>query len=493
MSLPSVTSVPQVCRTVHAAVDIGASSGRVVAGVVTDGQIELHTVHRFANGAVRADGRLRWNLRGLFAEVLTGMTRLGERYGEVTSIGVDTWAVDYGLLDADGRLLAEPTAYRDDRTTPAVLAGVHARVGAEELYAVNGLQSLPFTTIYQLAAEQQDALWPRVRHAVLLPDLLGYWLTGELRTEVTNASTTGLLDARTRTFSADLARRLDLPPHLFPPLVQPGERLGTLLPEVARTTGLAAGTTVVAVGSHDTASAVVGVPATEARWAYVSSGTWSLVGLELEAPVLTAESRAANFTNEGGVDGRTRFLRNVGGLWLLSESLRDWAEHGEPPELEPLLAAAAALPSGGPRVDVDDDAFIAPGGMPERIRQACRTSGQAVPRTQAELVRCVLESLAAAYARTLDQAERLTGRSVEVVHVVGGGAQNTLLCQLAADACRRTVLAGPVEATALGNVMVQARTAGSSTGTLEELRAATAARLDLRRYEPQTEQKEATP
>jgi rhamnulokinase len=471
-------------RTVHAAIDIGASSGRVVAGVVDDGRVELHTVHRFANGAVRAGGRLRWDLTGLFAEVLTGLERLGERFGDVTSIGVDTWAVDYGLLDADGRLLAEPTAYRDDRTTPAVLAGVHERVPADELYAVNGLQSLPFTTLYQLAAEQRDVLWPRVRHAVLLPDLIGYWLTGELRTEVTNASTTGLLDARTRTFSAELLRRLDLPTDLFPPLVQPGERLGGLLPEVVAATGLPASVAVVAVGSHDTASAVVGVPATDPRWAYVSSGTWSLVGLELDAPVLTAGSREANFTNEGGVDGRTRFLRNVGGLWLLSESLRAWSADGEPADLADLLEQAGRLPAGGPVIDVDDERFIAPDDMPDRIRRACRDAGQPVPSSRAEVVRCVLASLAAAYARTLDQAERLTGRRVEVVHVVGGGAQNALLCQLAADATGRTVLAGPVEATALGNVMVQARTAGSLTGTLEEMRARTAERLDLRRYAP---------
>jgi rhamnulokinase len=488
-----VSSASEGSRSVHAAIDIGASSGRVVAGVVDDGRVGLHTVHRFPNGAVRSHGRLRWDLSGLFDEVLTGLTVLAERFGDVVSIGVDTWAVDYGLLDVDGRLLAEPTAYRDDRTSPELLAAVHARVGAAELYAVNGLQSLPFTTVYQLAAEQRDPLWPRVRHAVLLPDLIGYWLTGALRTEVTNASTTGLLDARSRTFSADLFARLDLPLDLFPPLVTPGETVGALLPEVAATTGLAAGVTVVAVGSHDTASAVVGVPAVEPAWAYVSSGTWSLVGLELDAPVLTEETRAANFTNEGGVDGRTRFLRNVGGLWLLSESLRDWAEHGQPAELAPLLEQAALLPAGGPLIDVDDDRFIAPGTMPERIRQACRASGRVVPDAPAEVVRCVLESLAAAYARTLDAAERLTGRTVEVVHVVGGGSQNALLCQLAADASGRTVLAGPVEATALGNVMVQARTAGSLTGTLEAMRARTAERLDLRRFEPQTNLTEARP
>ena len=329
-------------RSVHAAVDIGASSGRVVAGVVEHGRVELRTVHRFPNAAATTDGHLRWDLHALFEQVLHGLALLGRQLPDVTSIGIDTWAVDYGLLDAEGRLLAEPVSYRDARTTPEVLAGVHRRVGAAELYAINGLQSLPFTTIYQLAAEQQGPLWERVDQALLLPDLIACWLTGQRRTEVTNASTTGLLDARTRTFSADLFARLDLPTDLFPPLVEPGEVQGRLLPEVAARTGLSRDVRVVAVGSHDTASAVVGVPATEERWAYVSSGTWSLVGLELEEPVLSEASQAANFTNEGGVDGRVRFLRNVGGLWLLSESLRTWREEGQPADLAGLLAEAAA-------------------------------------------------------------------------------------------------------------------------------------------------------
>lgn len=472
-------------RSVHAAVDIGASSGRVIAGVVEDGHVQLHTVHRFPNGAESSDGHLRWDLSGLFEEVLRGLTELARRFGDVTSIGIDTWAVDYGLLDADGRLLAEPVSYRDDRTTPEVLDAVHRRVSPAELYAVDGLQFLPFTTVYQLAAEQRDhAVWDRVASVLLLPDLIAYWLTGERRTEVTNASTTGLLDARTRTFSPDLLHRLDLPDDLFWPLIEPGAVQGVLLPQVAERTGLPSGVRVVAVGSHDTASAVVGVPATTPRWAYVSSGTWSLVGLELDEPLLSDESRAANFTNEGGVDGRIRFLRNVGGLWLLSESLRAWAEAGEPADLDALLAEAAALPPGGPTIDVDDERFIAPGRMPERIRAACRDAGQRPPGTAAEVVRCVLESLAAAYAATLDQAGRLTGREVEVVHVVGGGSQNALLCQLAADRSGRTWLAGPVEATALGNVMVQARSAGSLAGSLESMRAGLADGLDLKRYEP---------
>lgn len=466
-----------------AAIDIGASSGRVVAGTVRDGAVSIEVVHRFANGLQTVDGRLRWDLTGLYAEVLTGLTALASRYHDVHSIGIDTWAVDYGLLDADGRLLAEPTAYRDDRTE-TVIDEVDTRISREQQYAISGLQFLPFNTIYQLAAEQQGGLWDRAAHAVLLPDLLAHWLTGELRTEITNASTTGLLDARRRSWSAEALDALGLPADLFPPLIEPGETLGAITSEVVARTGLPATTTVVAVGSHDTASAVVAVPASGRDVAYVSSGTWSLVGLELDDPVITEASRTANFTNEGGVDGRVRFLRNVGGLWLLQECLREWSEQGDETSLDVLLDGAAQLPSGGPVIDVDDDRFIAPADMPARIRRACRGSEQPEPSTPAEVVRCVLDSLAVAYARTVAQAERLTGRRVETVHVVGGGSQNGLLCQLTADRTGRPVLAGPTEATALGNVVVQARTAGALTGSLEDLRAALRRGLELRRFTP---------
>jgi rhamnulokinase len=475
-----------------AAIDIGASSGRVVAGVVTDRTVSIEVVHRFANGLQTVDGRLRWDLTGLYAEVLTGLTELASRYPDVVSIGIDTWAVDYGLLDDDGRLLAEPTAYRDDRTE-AVIADVDARIGRAQQYAVSGLQFLPFNTIYQLAAEQRGELWSRAAHAVLLPDLLGYWLTGELRTEITNASTTGLLDARRRDWSREVLDAVGVPADLFPPLVEPGEVVGPITADVSTRTGLPAGTQVVAVGSHDTASAVVAVPAQGRDVAYVSSGTWSLVGLELDEPVITDASRAANFTNEGGVDGRVRFLRNVGGLWLLQESLREWSERGDTAELGVLLERAAELPAGGPVIDVDDDGFIAPGDMPARIQAACRTSGQTVPGTPAEVVRCVLDSLAVAYARTVGRAEELTGRRVDTVHVVGGGSQNALLCQLTADRTGRPVLAGPTEATALGNVVVQARTAGALTGSLEDLRAVLRRGLELRRFTPAADADDADP
>lgn len=469
--------------TVFGAIDIGASSGRVVAGRLDGGGLELEIVHRFPNQAVPSDGHLRWDLTGLFEAVLDGLAELGRRFPEVRSIGIDTWAVDYGLLDGQGRLLAEPVAYRDSRTD-GIVDQVHRRVPPVRLYEITGLQFLPFNTLYQLAVEQQGPLWSRVGQALLLPDLLAYWLTGRRRTEVTNASTTGLLDARTREWSTELFDRLELPRDLFPPLIQPGETLGPLRLDVRTRTGLSADTTVVAVGSHDTASAVVGVPGTDPSFAYVSSGTWSLVGLELEAPVLSPQSREANFTNEGGVDGRTRYLRNVGGLWLLQESLRTWESTGQTLDQQTLLAEAADLPAGGPTVDVDAAVFLAPGDLPARIRTACAERGGPVPETPAQVVRCVLDSLAVAYARTLEAAERLSGRAVTVVHVVGGGSQNELLCQLTADLTGRPVLAGPVEATALGNLAVQARAAGLLPADLDELRRQSAATLPLRRHLP---------
>lgn len=469
-------------HAVFGAVDLGASSGRVVAGWLAEGRLRFEVVHRFANRAVDRDGHLRWSLTGLYEEVLVGLAALHQRHGDVASLGVDTWAVDYGLLDDGGALLAEPVAYRDGRTE-AVLGEVHRRVSPERLYAINGLQFLPFTTLYQLTVEQRGPLWNRARHAVLLPDLLAYWLTGQLRTEVTNASTTGLLDARTRTWSAELQRALDVPSDLFPPLVEPGQPMGTLRPDVASRTGLSERTPVVAVGSHDTASAVVGVPADGRRFSYVSSGTWSLVGVELDSPVLSEESRRANFTNEGGVDRRIRYLHNVGGLWLLQESLQAWREAGQPTDQDELLAAAARL-EPGPVVDVDAAEFLPPGDMPGRIREACRAAGEPLAESAVAVVRCIVDSLAVSYARTVSSAARLSGQPADVVHVVGGGSQNADLCQRTADLSGRTVLAGPVEATALGNLAVQARAAGLLPVSLEELRAELRSGLDLQCYRP---------
>ncbi len=476
-------SRPAGPESVFGAIDIGASGGRVMAGIVTDDAIELDPVYRFDNGMTERGGHLRWDVRRIFDEVIIGLTRLAERYPGVRSIGVDTWAVDYGLIDQTGELIADPYAYRDDRTV-ATVSEVQQIVSAAELFAVNGLQHLPFNTIFQLHADQQNDSWSTVQTILLLPDLLGFWLTGIRAAEITNASTTGLLDARSRRWSEQLIERLELGIERFPPLVEPGETIGAITADISDRTGLSPQTRLCAVGSHDTASAVVGVPATGPQFGYISCGTWSLVGLELDRPVLSDEAQAAGFTNEGGVDQRIRFLRNVGGLWLLQESLRFWRDHDQPGELGPLLAEASELPSGGPIIDVDDEMFLAPGDMPSRISAASAKTGAPQLDNQASVVRCILDSLARGYADTLAEAMKITGRVVDVVHLVGGGSQNALLAQLTADACGVRVLAGPVEATALGNVCVQARAAGVLPATLAEIRGRLAARTTTRSYRP---------
>jgi rhamnulokinase len=339
---------------------------------------------------------------------------------------------------------------------------------------------MPINTIYQLVAALGTPQLEAAKDLLLLPDLLAYWLTGTRRAEVTNASTTGLLDVTARSWSDDVARRVGIDPRLFAPLIEAGERIGELSPHVLADTGLAGPVPVIAVGSHDTASAVVGVPAEDERFAFISCGTWSLVGVELPAPVLTGASRAANFSNELGVDGTVRYLRNVMGLWLLQECLRAWPDA----DLLPLLDEAAAARPFGAVIDAFDPVFLPPGGMPDRIVGSCRRLGQDPPTDRGGIVRCVLESLAIAHRRTVRQAVELSGREVDVVHVVGGGARNALLCQLTADACGLPVVAGPVEATALGNVLVQARALGALHGDLAALRALLRATQPLTRYEP---------
>ncbi|GAB2956669.1 rhamnulokinase family protein [Nonomuraea fastidiosa] len=447
--------------------DLGASSGRVMLADLSDG-LTLTEAHRFPNGPVRVAGRLYWDVLGLYREILAGLREAGP----VSSIGIDSWAVDYALLDESGRMLGNPVHYRDDRTA-GVPERVAAEVGAEALYDVNGLQVLPFNTLYQLLADRLDG----AATMLLIPDLIGYWLTGEIGAEVTNASTTGLLDVRTRSWALPLVKQLGLPSGILPPLRQPGDEAGGLRPDVAAEIGWSA--PVMAVGSHDTASAVAAVPATGPAFAYISCGTWSLAGVELPEPVLTPESRAANFTNEAGIDGTVRYLRNVMGLWLLQECLRAWpgADLGE------LLAAAAKEPAFAAVVNPDEPVFLPPGDMPGRIAAECRRTGQRPPASPAGYVRCVLESLAIGHRRAVRQAMELSGRDVEVVHLVGGGSRNELLCQFTADACGLPVVAGPAEATTFGNVLVQARSAGLVSG-LGEMRALVAETQPLRRYEP---------
>ncbi len=444
-----------------AAVDLGASSGRVMVGRVGPGRLTLETAHRFANEPVRAGGTLHWDILSLYRGVLDGLRAAGP----VDSIGIDSWAVDYGLIDASGALLGNPVHYRDARTH-----GVPERVAAilaeDEMYARTGLQRLPFNTVYQLVAAAGTPQLAIADTMLLIPDLLAYWLTGEIGTEYTNASTTGLLDVRRRDWSPDVLGSLGIRPGLLPPIRQPGTTIGRH-----------GDTPVVAVGSHDTASAVVGVPAASPHFAYISCGTWSLVGVELDAPVLTAAARRANFTNEGGVDGTVRFLRNVMGLWPLQECMREWGS----PDITGLLRAAAAEPAFAAVVDLDDPVFLPPGDMTGRLTRAAGLPAGAGP---ARITRCILDSLALAHRRAVRQAQELSGRHVDAVHIVGGGALNELLCRLTADACGLPVLAGPVEATALGNILVQARAAGELDGDLSALRALLRQTQQIARYSP---------
>ena len=465
-----------------AAADLGASSGRVMVGRVDPGRVRLDEVHRFDNTPVQVGATLYWDVLALYRGVLDGLRAAG-RDAHLDSIGIDTWAVDYGLLDARGALLGNPIHHRDGRTE-GVMDRVLSRVPAADIYALTGLQFLPINTVYQLVAAADDPQMAVAQDLLLLPDLLAYWLTGERGAEVTNASTTQLLDVRVRAWATDLMERLGIPAALFPPLREPGEQIGHLQPAGQKATGLGGDVPVTAVGSHDTASAVVGVPAANPRFAYISSGTWSLVGVELHAPVLSEASRRANFTNELGVDGTVRYLRNVMGLWLLQQSLRVWEQAGDRPDLDALLRDAARVEPFRSIVDPDDPVFLPPGDMPARIAATCEQSGQPVPATPPQTVRCVLDSLALAYRRTVRDAQRLADHDVEVVHVVGGGARNALLCQLTANACGLPVIAGPVEATALGNVLVQARALGALSGGLDALRRVARGAEHLRRYEP---------
>jgi rhamnulokinase len=450
-----------------AAVDLGASGGRVMAGQVSASGIALHEVHRFGNQPVTAGGTLYWDILRLLAEVRAGLEAATRQF-PLASAGIDSWGVDFGLLDETGALLGNPVHYRDVRTE-----GVRIPVPAAELYAVTGTQHLPFNTVYQLAAT------PMLRHAatmLLIPDLLAYWLTGQVGAEVTNASTTSLLDVRTQSWATQAIEKAGLPPRIFPPLRRPGEIIGPVI----EPNGPGSPLPVIAVASHDTASAVAAVPATGPDFAYISSGTWSLAGMELDAPVLTAAGRTANFTNEAGLDETIRYLRNLTGLWLLQQSLHCWPGAS----LDDLLAEAARLPRLRFVIDPDDPVFVPPGDMPGRIATWLAARGEAVPGGPAETVRCILDSMALGHRRAVAEAQSLSGRHADVVHIVGGGARNALLCQLTADATGLPVIAGPAEATALGNVLVQARALGVAPGDLAGMRALIRSTQPLRSFAP---------
>ena len=477
---PAVATPLGTVRVV--AVDLGASSGRVFVVELGHEYFEFAQVHRFWNGGTRAGSHIYWDVLGLHRGILDGIHAAG-RSGRLDSIGIDSWGVDYGLLDAAGTLLSNPVHYRDDRTH-AVVAPVVESVGALDLYRRSGIAVVPFNTIFQLVAGRDDAQFTLARTLLLMPDLLGYWLTGSIGAEETNASTTQLLRVDGSGWDVDLIAKIRVAPGLFPPIRRPGEQLGPLLPEVLAETGLDYQVPLTAVGSHDTASAVAAIPAVDPHFAFISCGTWSLVGVELDGPVLSEESRSAQFTNERGVDGSILYHRNVMGLWLLQESMRTWERLGKTFSLGELVSWAATETPLRSIFDPDDPMFFPPGDIPARIEQLCHDLGEPIAKTPPQIARAILDSLVLAYRRTLRLACELSGKGVDTIHIVGGGVHNTLLCQLTSDACGLPVVAGPVEAAAIGNALVQAQALGAIGSGRWAARASAVNRIELRIYQP---------
>ena len=438
----------------HLAVDIGASSGRHILGHVEQGRIVLEEVYRFENGPKKRGGRLCWDFDALAREVVNGLKACAELGKVPATLGVDTWGVDFALVDREGRVLGDTVAYRDSRTQ-GMDALVEELIPAQELYRRTGIQKQSFNTIYQLMAvkRQSPELLEQAHRLLLVPDYLHYTLTGVMSNEYTEASTSGLVSAETKDWDRELLDLLGFPQKLFGPLSLPGTALGRLRPALREELGFDC--QVVLPASHDTGSAFLAVPAGEGDSVTLSSGTWSLLGVELEQPVTTPESRAANFTNEGGYQYRYRYLKNIMGLWMIQNLRREMAENGQLPgfgELSRLAREAADFPG---RVDVDDPSFMAPESMSAAVRAYCERMGQPVPQSPGELLSCVYHSLAQCYAQSVRQLERLTGRSFQAVHIVGGGSQDAYLNQLTASATGLPVYAGPTEGTALGNLLVQ--------------------------------------
>lgn len=477
-------------------IDLGAESGRVVAGLFDGRQIRLEELHRFPNGPVSVAGTLRWDVLRLWSEIRQGLALAAVRFGDaIVSVGVDTWGVDYVLLSKTGEMLGQPYNYRDARTQ-GLLNHTLTRVSKPEIFANTGLQFMEINTLYQLVAmrQQNPELLDIADRLLLMPDLFHWLLSGSQVVEFTNATTTQCLDPTQSDWARDMLRKLDIPTHIFPEVVPPGTKLGRLREDVARRAGLTR-IDVVAPATHDTGSAVAAVPTERtgsANWAYISSGTWSLMGVEVPAANLSDRALELNVTNEGGIDGTYRLLKNIMGLWLVQECRRSFErqarseEFGTSIEYGRLTRLAEQAEPFRSLVDPDDPRFLSPDDMPTAIQQWCRETDQPIPETEGQLVRCALESLALKYRTVLGWLEELTGTQTEVIHIVGGGTQNELLNQFTANACGRPVVTGPIEATALGNVLVQARTSGE-IGSLSEIRDIVRASSVLKRYEPENQ------
>lgn len=466
------------------AVDIGASSGKMLLGWVEEGRLLTEEVWRFPNGAKKQGGRRCWDVDGLFDQIMRGLAHCAEIGKIPSSVGIDTWAVDFVLIGRDGRRLGDAVCYRDHRTD-----GMDKKLleilSEEELYARTGIQKQIFNTIYQLLAvkEQEPELLEQAEHLLLIPDYLHYRLTGQICTEYTNATTTALVNAHTRDWDWELIDRLGLPRRLFCKLVQPGERLGDLLPDVARRAGYSC--SVVLPATHDTGSAVLAVPAQEENFLFLSSGTWSLIGMERCEPDCSAQSRAANFTNEGGYGGTIRYLKNIMGLWMIQSVRRELGEKtGTRPSFPELIAAAKEAADFPSCVDPDDNRFLAPASMIEEVRAACADTHQPVPAATGEVMQCVYNSLTQDYRRAVETLQSLTGKTYTSLNIVGGGSQDGYLNQQTANATGLTVFAGPTEGTALGNLMVQFIHSGDFAD-LAEARAAIRRSFEIKEYQPE--------
>ena len=468
--------------TAVAAVDLGAQTGRVAVAQFDGEKVALETVHRFTNRPVAVRGTLYWDVLSLYAEVIDGL-RLAADGRRIGSVAVDSWGVDFGLIDGAGRLVRNPVHYRDARRAKAY-ADVLSRVSPREIYRRTGIQLMPINTLYELAGmvDDNDPALERSVQLLLIPDLLNFWLCGAGSSELTNATTTQCFSVDHRDWDAGLLEKVEIPVGLMPQVLETGTELGPLLGETIQATGLK-DALVVAGATHDTAAAVAGTPLRRDESAFLSCGTWSLVGVETQAAAVSDEAFAANLTNEGGVGGTFRVLRNVTGLWLLHECRRAWAQEGRAYTWSDLLQLSSSGTEFGPLIDPNDRCFEMPGAMPERIADYCRRTGQQVPASDESVVRCVLESLALKHAETLDLLASVTGKTIDTVHLVGGGSNNELLCSWTANASGREVVAGPEEATLVGNAMTQLIAAGEIS-SLDQGRDLIERSFDLSHYEP---------
>lgn len=465
------------------AIDLGASSGRGIVGSFDGEKLTLRENHRFSNDPMYVNGRFTWDILRIYFEIKNSITKTIIDGDDIASMGIDTWGVDYGMVDKNGRLMANPIHYRDTRTEN-VTDYVKGFVSPEEIYNVTGIQAIDFNTLNQLAVEKRDNAegFDRADKILFIPDLLNYFLTGKMATEYTIASTGMILDANSRKISAELISKLGIPESKFAPMVEPGTNLGALLPSITEEVGKNR-IQVYTTASHDTASAVIAVPAKGKDFIYISSGTWSLMGAELDAPLINDATRAANFTNEGGAQGTIRFLKNIMGLWIIQESRRQWKREGKDYSFAQMEAWAKECTPFRSLINVDYKTFNTPGNMPEKIRDYCRMTGQPVPESVGEVVRCIYESLALKYRYTVETIVKLQGKPANMINVVGGGTKDKFLSQMTADACGIPVCAGPEEATAIGNLVMQAIAQGEIKD-LAQAREVVANSFEMKHYQP---------